>query len=802
MRTFVFCFLMVMTINNLSSQSIFKLNKEVNYSNLDEYGSTLTKYQQELEYQKNSSKVNISPVRYSFYPMAELRTKAQRKNKAKKFRLSFEDWDMGIADNDLLFKRLTLQTKITDFRLVIYIHSYAHDFIPSRKLFHEEISTRLFGKDNLPLASYYENIGNMYYNKYNYTQALFWYKKALLERKRIAKPSNSVEPVSSHLKIANTYLCKGEYDKAISHFNEFYIPIDKIVENIEHIYDYGHFINGTLSHTLKNSNEFTIANVYGIAGNYEKADSIWKALLPEWIEGLRIGSMGNRFFNENGMNFTYENFTNPFYWFATTYQDTATLELAANLHINVKSIFLDAEKIHKAIRKAEKKKYYQLQNKLDLKTLIVNMEKIHKTIKKEGSKEYYKQVIYKQIKWKNLEEQLSPNHAIIDFLSFSNDPTECGLIDSPHILYAILIRKDFSSPKFIRITDEKVLSELVDREDYFKVTSVRKKLYQEIWEPIEPYLEGINTIHLSPIGKLNKIAFDAIQDTENYLGDRYQFHYYSAIRDLIDENRIEDYQNIALFGGIQYNLTQKDSIRIALKKNISLIFPNRRSIRDDLPELEFAKEEINEINTICKVTGRNAIILTGKYPTEDTMQHLSGVEAPDILHFATHGIFLPKIDNKSTHPITASMKDHLYTADNPLMRSAIMLYGANETWKKGGNVFGHREDGILTAKEVIELDLQKTNLVVLSACKTALGDVDNIEGVFGLQRAFKLAGVDNVIASLWNVDDEVTKELMVRFYTNLLEKKMEVATALREAKKSMREDDYQPEDWAGFILIE
>ena len=160
------------------------------------------------------------------------------------------------------------------------------------------------------------------------------------------------------------------------------------------------------------------------------------------------------------------------------------------------------------------------------------------------------------------------------------------------------------------------------------------------------------------------------------------------------------------------------------------------------------------------------------------------------------------MEKEKSGQLTGS-RDRLRTADNPLQRSALMLYGANETWTKGRPILGSGEDGILTALEVTTLDLQNTDLVVLSACSTGLGNVHNTEGVFGLQRAFKLAGVEYVVASLWDVDDAATKDLMVLFYENLLLKKQDPVTALRNAKDELREDDgYEPKDWAGFILIE
>ena len=132
----------------------------------------------------------------------------------------------------------------------------------------------------------------------------------------------------------------------------------------------------------------------------------------------------------------------------------------------------------------------------------------------------------------------------------------------------------------------------------------------------------------------------------------------------------------------------------------------------------------------------------------------------------------------------------------------LMLSGANDTWTSKEYISRADNDGILTAYEVTHLDLNNTKLVVLSACNTGLGDIHDTEGVLGLQSAFKLAGVEHVVASLWKVNDAATKKLMIVFYKNLLDKKQDAPTALRNAKSEMRQNGAKPSNWAGFILIE
>jgi len=259
-----------------------------------------------------------------------------------------------------------------------------------------------------------------------------------------------------------------------------------------------------------------------------------------------------------------------------------------------------------------------------------------------------------------------------------------------------------------------------------------------------------------------------------------------------------NYKNMMLLGHILYD-TDSMEIYIA-EQDLDTLFT--RSTRDGIRPLKETLEEVRKIKKISKKAKLKTTLLTIAAASEDTVQYFVGERAPSIIHFATHGVFLPPHNKQPDKPELTGTRDRLRAADNPLQRSALMLYGANETWTKGRPILGSGEDGILTALEVTALDLQNTDLVVLSACSTGLGDMHNTEGVFGLQRAFKLAGVDYVVASLWDVDDVATKELMVRFYVNLLEEKQAPADALRNAKDELREKGYEPADWAGFILIE
>jgi CHAT domain-containing protein len=155
------------------------------------------------------------------------------------------------------------------------------------------------------------------------------------------------------------------------------------------------------------------------------------------------------------------------------------------------------------------------------------------------------------------------------------------------------------------------------------------------------------------------------------------------------------------------------------------------------------------------------------------------VIAPRILHLATHGFF------QASPPAAPA-------ADNPLLRSGLALAGANLSRSGAG-------DGRFTALEASGLDLWGTRLVTLSACDTGVGEVKNGEGVYGLRRAFFLAGTESLVMSLWPVSDYITRQMMVAYYTGL-QRGLGRGEALRQAQLLMlHRQDRHPFYWAGFI---
>ena len=185
----------------------------------------------------------------------------------------------------------------------------------------------------------------------------------------------------------------------------------------------------------------------------------------------------------------------------------------------------------------------------------------------------------------------------------------------------------------------------------------------------------------------------------------------------------------------------------------------------------------------------------------------------NIIHIATHGFFYPDPNEVAQDADTLEVAEDIVfrggsrgfgvnsfvESYNPLMRSGLVFASANDVWSKQTKN-DSIEDGVLTAQEVSSIDMRKTNLVVMSACETGLGDIKGSEGVYGLQRAFKMAGVDFMIMSLWQVPDKETEEFMASFYKKLIKQK-DIKKSFAATQKEMRAK-YDPYFWAAFVLIE
>ena len=348
-----------------------------------------------------------------------------------------------------------------------------------------------------------------------------------------------------------------------------------------------------------------------------------------------------------------------------------------------------------------------------------------------------------------------------------------------------------------------------------------RRIYDLVFAPLEDALGGNKVVYLAPDSELNLIPFDVLVDEEGrYLVETYQFNYLSSGRDLLG------FDKAGAVGSGAVVLANPDygwrpSRTSPAPDRQSLVQQDGQKRSGDLREMWWSPLEgtAREAKAIVEVLDNVPVeVFLEERAVEAVVKN---VQSPRILHLATHGFFLvdqervawPQSAPSGRGAILAGTKDGLQqpgsrpaggTIENPLLRSGLVLAGANHLGITPGD--SGMEDGILTALEISGMDLWNTDLVVLSACETGVGETRLGEGVFGLRRAFQLAGARSVVMSLWSIPDVETAALMEGFYRRLQSGKGKAA-ALRQAVleqleiRRQRQGFAHPFYWGAFVCV-
>jgi CHAT domain-containing protein/tetratricopeptide (TPR) repeat protein len=351
------------------------------------------------------------------------------------------------------------------------------------------------------------------------------------------------------------------------------------------------------------------------------------------------------------------------------------------------------------------------------------------------------------------------------------------------------------------------------------VTKVSTSLYKLVFKPLRAKLGPSKEIFLSPDGALNLLPFEILCDeSERFLIQEYTFNYIATSRDLLGFDQLQGKAGKNLImGNPDYYLDNESRETVVrqlnLKRGMSsdpyLISRELRNFR--FTALPGTQQEVEAIRAV--LGEHSSEFFLGKEALEDV---LTTRTAPGIIHLATHGFYLsdqrlPSTETPGNMEISlarlgqgegSDAKSSLH--EDPLVRSGIALAGANtsiDSQIKGQN------NGIVTAEKILNLNLIGTDLVVLSACESGLGDVKSGEGIFGLRRAFSQAGAKSMVMSMWSVPDEETKDLMAIFYKNLQSGSMNRAQALRQAALEQMQavkskyGHANPFFWGAFIFV-
>ncbi|MGL5938516.1 MAG: CHAT domain-containing protein [Phocaeicola sp.] len=372
--------------------------------------------------------------------------------------------------------------------------------------------------------------------------------------------------------------------------------------------------------------------------------------------------------------------------------------------------------------------------------------------------------------------------------------------------FAYITQDERSAPTLIKVCSNKELSPQItsDKATIQRLYGASDWLYNHIWAKIEEQLnDSIHEITILPTGLLNRINFNAIPTSYGRLADQYNLTRASyAISTTNNSSHREKCDlDVALFGGITYNLSTERMVEDS-RKSSHLTQEEQPTFNTDRSQIGFlpnSQLEIDLIYETIKTKELRVKKITREWASESFFKEFSG-KSPLIIHLATHGFYLESPQQKASYSFYNKELNYAYYKERSLLYSGLLLAGAQKAWS-GKRLPTGVEDGILTADEIARLDLSNTQLVVLSACETALGEIHNTEGVLGLQRAFKKAGVQMLIMSLWPVGDKQTALLMSHLY-RYLQIKSDLNSALQCAMNEVRKVYPDPVHWAGFIAIE
>jgi CHAT domain-containing protein len=402
------------------------------------------------------------------------------------------------------------------------------------------------------------------------------------------------------------------------------------------------------------------------------------------------------------------------------------------------------------------------------------------------------------IKWKDIQKHLSNDAIAIEFISTMENE------GSYNTYHALVIDKKCSSPKMITLYSESKLEEIKKTE----TRNIRDIVGELIWKPVLDQYATVKDIYFSPDGILHMLPIEYYSaDGTNSMFENYNMYRISSTKELIRDSENRQLNSAVLYGGLDYNQLKEN----VFGTNTSELSSMWRGIagRGGFDPLFYTALETQEIKEILTVKNISTTLYSGEKGTEESFRKLSG-RNHNIIHLATHGMYINRDDVVTK--INENNFDFLESLDNlndpvredvVLTHSFLVMAGGNRLVARD-TVPNKNNDGILTSMDISQLDLRGLDLVVLSACESALGDI-NYGGVYGLQRGFKKAGAKTILMSLDKVDDEATRTLMVEFYRNLMNGKTKLQS-LKEAQQYLRKvengkyDD--PKYWASFIMLD
>lgn len=417
-----------------------------------------------------------------------------------------------------------------------------------------------------------------------------------------------------------------------------------------------------------------------------------------------------------------------------------------------------------------------IQNAIDLPALNNEVEKIEAALS-EKSELFGQSFENKKITYESVQKSLAKNEVAIEMVRYRHfDHTFTDSI----IYVALYVKGDNARPKVVELPEGHRMENRFFK--YYRNCITGKVpdaySYKVFWEPIANAIGLNTTIYLSPDGVYNQLNLEAIPTPDGkFVIDNANIVMVSNTKDLylrkVKSKGGVPNNSATMFGNPKFYLTASNSKSVA-----------------SLPGTE---KEVNELQDLLKQKGWKTFEYLENSATEERVKEQ---ESPKIFHIATHGFYSPSSSEDEQKQMTSS---EAMLAENPLMKCGLLLRGAGDVLDQTSYNY-NIESGILTAYEAMSLNLDKTDLVVLSACETGLGEISNGEGVYGLQRAFLVAGAKVLVMSMFKVDDDATQKLILNFYKKWLASG-NMRQSFVDAKKELRVEYPEPIYWGAFMMI-
>ncbi len=486
-----------------------------------------------------------------------------------------------------------------------------------------------------------------------------------------------------------------------------------------------------------------------------------------------------------------------YYSYATfqSKEDTSQLINLCNTLINSKGFLLEnSSKIRNAIANSSDvslKKTYQnwqetneaLNRTYQLSIEEIKQEKINVDSLKEKVGLYEKELsqksdLFKQSLTKEkvtidaIQNNLKANECVVEILQLSDSPinkenraTYVAFKITKNNIKLITLGLVDSVNNYITITRDNLINQKPELNGY-----------TNCWKNVDKHLAGYDKIYLSCDGAYHQLSVNSLKDTAGkYIVDKYTLQFIGNSKDILSVKRNE---------------------AVAKKPSSAFLVGNptygKSGMIEQLPGTEAEVKNINKQLSLLKV---KTTTLIGTQATEVAIKKIN---SPSILHIATHGYFLADLSKMESNKVLGV--DLAAAKDNPLLRSGVLLANCDNVFDENYRASANSENGILTSFEALSLNLDNTDLVVLSACETGLGSVKQGEGVYGLQRSFLIAGAKSIIMSLWSVSDEATMDLMINFYNNYAKtgnKQNSFNTAIKSVKTKYKDPYY----WGAFVML-